>query len=474
MKKLISIVLIFIILISCCACGDFDIIPKPGKEERSLVMRQNNLEIETVDYELNTDGWVNKQYFKISGLKDETIQNAINKEIEDAFFKACNWEDYPKYRGIKAELKNWEGISPYSENVSVSQRCNVGNVLSVLVDSQLNYEKPNNPDYGSDWLYIADYECLNYDLNTGKQLKITDVFADGIDGLDYINNLIYDKLNNTNSDEEEYFWSDGWDSFKIVGEFPGITEDQKFYISDYGDTLYIVLDDKTPWVMLNGYNPIYFAVDIAKVSALGNKFIKDNIYTDESINYTLLNNSYDGLTLSYIDQVEEYNYRGINNLSYSQNLSYYEGMPDYIIEAEKQFAKDCQPQIDEFIENYAMPNKDNEFFNGWITVTSNIMRYGNYTTVSINLYLDASQFTGEYESIYNGNENKTLLFKDGIEEPLKLEDLFVPGYDYKTELGIDDSYSIEIFTDMLFAIKSGEFLSFPYKEIGCENMTIFE
>ena len=477
MKKIVSLFLILAMLVSCCACGDSGVIPNPDpdKEERNVVMRLNNLESENIDYELNMDGWVDKQYFKISGLKDTAIQEAINKEIEDEFFKGCNWDEYPKYRGIQVELKKWEGVLPYSENVSATMRCNIGNVLSVLIDSQRNFENQLDQD-NPEWLYIENYECLNYDLNTGKKIKITDIFKDGVDGLEYINNLINERVNNTNSDEEEYYWSDGWDSFKLVGEFPGITEDQKFYISDYGDTLFVVLDDETPWVKLNGYAPLYFAVNIADVSALGTKYVKENIYTDEAKNYALLNNGYTGAPSGYVDFTDEYDYLGINNLTYSTNLAYYEEMPDHIIEAEKQFLKDCQPEIDEYIEKYAMPNSNNGDFGGWITVSSNVMKYGNYTTVSMNLYLDASLSPdfGEYQSIYNGRKHKDVVFKDGQEEPVKLEDIFVPGYDYKTELGIDDSYCFEIYTDMLFLSTDTDYISFAYKDIGCENMTIFE
>lgn len=479
MKKVISVFLILAMLISCCACGDSGAVPGPDKEEKySFVMRQNNTQIKDIEYSKDNDGWVNKQYFQISGLKDQTIQDAINKEIEEAFFKANNWEEYPKYRGIKVELSKWEGIEPYSEFVTATQRCHVGNVLSIIIDSQLNYEKPNNPDFGSDWLYIGNNECLNYDLNTGKQLKITDVFKDGVDGLKYINDLINDKLNNTNSDEEGYYYSDGWDSFKVVGEFPGITEDQKFYISDYGDTLFIVLDDETPWAALNGYSPFYFSVDISKVSALGTKYTKENIYTDESCSYSLLNNSYDAMKLKYIDQIDEYNYMGINNFGFTKNVAYYEDMPNYMIDVEKKFIEDAQPEIDFFMNEFAIPYKDTENYNGFVTISSNIMRYGDYTTINMNYYSDASLYSlygaYGYVSLYTSNKSKTVVFKEGQEEPVKLEDIFVPGYDYKTELGIDDSYDFEIFNDTLFVQKEGEFLSFTYNEIGCENLTIFE
>lgn len=478
MKKIVSIILILAMLVSCCACstpGQGGQGEDSGKdsviEEKSFVIQKNNLESERVEYSFDENGWAVQEYYQISGLKNEEIQASINKELEDTFMKAISWEEYPKYRGMMLEMKKWEGIEPYSDSSNASIYCNSGNILSVVYNTQRNWED-NGAEYK--WLYIADQECLNFDLNTGKHIKITDVFRDDIDGLQYINDFINDKINNTNSDEEDYFYSDGWDSFKLIGEFPGITEDQKFYLSSDCSVLYIVLDDETPWAQLYGYNPSYLAIEISDVTALGSKYIKENIYTNDAKNYMLLLNSYEEGDRVYLDKVDEYPYLDIQGLSYSSEMVYYKGMPEYIIDAERDFITKSQEEIDKFINECAMEHEHDGDFDGWITLTSNVSRYADYTNVSMFLYIAANEISNDsWDMIYDYNNAKYVLFKDGQEEPLTAKDVFVSGYDYQTKLGIDDSYGLMLLGDCLYAIKDAEFLSFMFEDIGCENLTIF-
>ena len=115
---------------------------------------QNDLVIEEAAV---TKENVEIRYFQISGLKNKTIENKINKEIEHI---ALNW--------YKEEIKNLkEVINVY---VSMWNAANFANTISF----DLTYVAKINDD--ADGFYQGT-KGLNYDLNTGEKISVDKVFT---------------------------------------------------------------------------------------------------------------------------------------------------------------------------------------------------------------------------------------------------------------------------------------------------------
>ena len=97
------------------------------------------------------------RYFQINGLKNKTIENKINKEIE---YVALNW--------YKEEIKNLnEVINVY---VSMGNACNFSNTISF----DITYiAKIDDNDDG----FYQGTKGLNYDLNTGEKILVNKLFT---------------------------------------------------------------------------------------------------------------------------------------------------------------------------------------------------------------------------------------------------------------------------------------------------------
>lgn len=469
MKKLLSIILTIAMLVSFAACENGSV---PEAKEQPYITN-NNLEIEDVDYSQTEEGFVDKQYFKINGLKNKKIQDAINKEVEDTFMHLDSWEEIPPYRGINVKLKKFEGKEPDSTWANASVHLNTGNVLSVELNASMQYSNEPRDGY-YEYLTVSHTKTLNYDLNTGNKLLITDIFKDGVDGLAFINEKINDMLVNTNADEEEYSYSDGWNTFKLVGSFDGVKADQKFYVINGGNTLVLILDQDTPWAFVDS-SPLMFNIDISEVSDLNSKYVKDNIYTDETKNYIFPYSITDGKVI--VDrEIADYMYQGIENCFYDNNVVHYESSTDAQVQPVLEFADECEKAAEEFMETVVKSHRYDDSLYCGITINCAPQKVGNYTVYLCNCYMDANIYKNDgYISLGNKHFRKVFNYKDGVDKALELKDLFVSGYDYSShfENHNPEDFSFQIGNEAIFFENDYDFVTLEYKDIGCDNLTLF-
>jgi len=128
---------------------------------------ENNLKIievsdkkgnRTPKYEWDTNiNKLNIDYIKIDGLKNEEIENKINKEIMVLVYSLYN----------DSELNN-----PEIDYMQIYTTCeaNFGNTLSICINKSIFYVD-NAAEFNS-----TNYS-LNYDLTTGNHLKFADLFT---------------------------------------------------------------------------------------------------------------------------------------------------------------------------------------------------------------------------------------------------------------------------------------------------------
>ena len=115
---------------------------------------QNDLRLKEASV---TQEKVEIRYFQISGLKNKTIEEKINNEIEDI---ALNW--------YKEEIKDLDEV--INVNVSMWEASNFANTISLEIDY---VAKIDDDDDG----FYQGVKGLNYDLNTGERITIDKVFT---------------------------------------------------------------------------------------------------------------------------------------------------------------------------------------------------------------------------------------------------------------------------------------------------------
>jgi hypothetical protein len=174
----------------------------------------------------------------ISGLRDEEVQEIINEDLR-LLYQDMKERELPAYRGIRVHIPDEGEKNIYSNSISANVTYNYNNVLSLMVSCHRNYLV--NP-YGAT-AHVSFVETRNYDLNTGQQISLDEVFVDDVDYRDLVNDLISKQLVGSSASEENYDWFDSG-SPKLVSPFRGIGDDAVFHLFWMG--VNIVLDHRTP------------------------------------------------------------------------------------------------------------------------------------------------------------------------------------------------------------------------------------
>ena len=118
------------------------------------VYNQNDLKLEEKTYQSEK---VQSKYYKISGLKDQTIQNNINTEIEQIALNC-----------YREKIKNLSEVKEVYVNVNYS--ANFSNTLSFYVDYVGTIADNVEDTY-------RGYKGINYDLTTGEKITIDKMFT---------------------------------------------------------------------------------------------------------------------------------------------------------------------------------------------------------------------------------------------------------------------------------------------------------
>lgn len=112
----------------------------------------------------------NINYIQIDGLKDEALEKKINEDLKNRAFAILNHENIEKYK-----------IAEVETNVTA----NFSNILSVEIFSYL-YNKQTYEE-GS----IRDRIYLNYNLTNGEQIKLEEIFAEGVSLKEILTEKLY-------------------------------------------------------------------------------------------------------------------------------------------------------------------------------------------------------------------------------------------------------------------------------------------
>lgn len=433
----------------------------------------NGLEYESVYFQDRLE------YLRIDGLKDENVQKKINERIMAAARELYERE-LPPYRGIKVMIPDGEKDS-LDVDIYSYVYYNQANILSILMRKSLR-----TADYSC---YVEDVLALNFDLRTGREIMLADLFTEGYDYQSQISeyvrtciseNLLDDLLNNNASE-----YSSG---FTLLRPFETIREAQKFIISS-DDEIYLLLDYETREFDVGTqvrYLPVYSwllpdqgreLVYTYRYETWDGSLYKDGFDRSKSLktNPDIIDEMWvsDTPRLEYV-QFRTYMPREIDNRQLYQHFS--ESVEQV---EERALAVLEQKQMDV-----------DDIFGGDYSVSVN--QYGRYLVER-----EGYSFWNNEDYIYDSSER----VYDGITgKEITLGDCFKPGVDYR-ELIIslvmaeDSGLSRQ---DLVRGLKEPEFVIYPsylmitylrndssyglyessfyvdFKDLGEENLAVFD
>lgn len=194
--------------------------------------------------------------FEIDGLKNASVEDSINRRIANVFDGMCSGEFLPPYRGMSVKLRQYDSYHK-TQYVSVFPVFNANHLLSVSCSCSVWY---NNDDY-SDYFGYSYEVPLNFDLSTGEELTLKDLFASGTDYIGLINDKVdrYLLTNGFDSGSEGADWMLSSET-TLVSPFKGIEPDQKFYIARDG-TVCLLFDYDTP-AFYTGFHALPVSLDM--------------------------------------------------------------------------------------------------------------------------------------------------------------------------------------------------------------------
>lgn len=186
----------------------------------------NKIDVVEKSIEENTDKYdVKIKYPMVVGGKKEVVEK-INKTIEDYTLEWLNdlkllVQEYSKtYEEAGAKM-------PKMEAYSLFESFNTDEVISLPV----NYYQYTGGAHG-----LTTKISYNYDLKTGKEIKLKDLFKEGFD----YKNIIDKKVREDIAKEKDIYFENG-------ALFKGVSENQAYYLNKNGVIVYFQQYEIAPY-----------------------------------------------------------------------------------------------------------------------------------------------------------------------------------------------------------------------------------
>lgn len=469
---------------------------------------ENNIEIVDIKEDITSDKYdyeyCNHQYFQISGLKDSSVEKAINGYIFEIYDKYVNGGYIPPYRMPK------QGDIKVNSKDDISFFYNItGNNSNILSGYFSVYGEFAIDGQG---YYFDAVEPFNFDLRTGKQLALSDVLIDPDNMINYLNSLLYKEITDGDYDEEGFY--DVYESWKLAAPFKGLGPNQRFYINNDG-WLTLVFDWNTPEFYTNLHYATHYINDAEKFLNYDACKSSECLFLDENPVYRFLTSSYESEDIF----VQTWEREDIKKIIGDRPIDIW-GETTYnpeMSEIQKYYAKgDSDLVLNNamgIVDDYDMISSEFQEVYGSVSMNSYYTRVGKYLDIHQNYYRWLNYMkNGMSESYEDYGLSQSYCFGEDPDLLLGLDDVFVPGTDiqqilrdsfkrffeyenqttYEAEYfypyvdaAIDGMTGFAIDTDALtFSYFGGDmynvpgdtlqsFYRLPYKYIGCENLVIF-
>lgn len=476
-KRKISAAVLICSMISAAllmgGCGEARGVAVDG--EYISFLQQNPVTVQTVEMENFSENAPDSYLYtkiEVSGMEDGEAQKKINAAITEEYEAILNGT--PGYRGFTSRIDASQ--KKESEIISMNVTGNFNGILSVLINKTVRQSG----------VFYTDYQTMNFDVNTGEEIRIRDLFTE--EGLDSLNTLIGSRLD---AAAVQYHGGSPYDAaqdFQMLSMFKGVTEDQKFYLDE--NKIHVVLDYTNPEFYQPHFTP--YEIDVGFDRLYEGLLLNRYAGSETDPKYLLVYGN--GETRDVSSDVPE----GSANLHYGLNCTYPEDMP----ESGKEKSAELAVFDAAFAEQLKSEAASNPGFQYGYTNTVRGNRIGNY----YNLIHSVSYYKANY-----WGETVTGIVYDMDGNIVALKDLFQSGVDYEAiikdsiaeQLSYDfpdgnyggktiddiygeisftlDSYGLQIKTQPIpFKMELGETdyessvsVFIPYEEFGCDQMTIF-
>jgi len=467
MSRLDRLFLVVLVALLLFGCGEKTLEPEEylASTTPPPYLLKNPLEIIINE---KTEGSFTERTLLIEGLSDKGIQEAINHRIAVLCQDVVSG-DLPPYRGIQRKVP--AGSILTGSNVDASIAYNYNNVASVVIYGNRSFSNSVN---------VGMMEGLTFDLNTGEEITLKQIFADDVDYIALINDKIGEALDAGNAFSEPTDFFMPWGAnLKLVAPFKGISEDQKFYLFQGG--LCLIFDDATPEFDIDLYATtlnIGFE-ELGDALAVTRRFSDREDYEKTSTIYEKSSPPvYEFLPGWDQTPIREEELLTIGDANVYRSMTLHEEIPV----AAKQKARDLYQESLELgdwtsVEQYV-----------WTT------QVGGYTTVSRNI--------SQYHENHWKNQVENACF-DPVGKEIELADLFDSAYNYKKvivsglEKALKDRPDLsgiqpaDLYEDLQFALNFSDisfttapimgrdsseapvYFSISFEEFGCSNMQIF-
>ena len=370
------------------------------------------------------------RYVSISGLADAEVQEKINARIEELSDEYTAGTSLPSYRGLDASVEQFEESFEKSSSIELSFAA--GDIVSFRAERTAEI----------DGLTIREISGLSFDLRTGEELSIGDLFGSGFDVSAAVDSAVRRYIRENMLDS-----ADPASSENLIRPFGGINADQPFYLSDEG--LNVVIDGSNEEFDLGSeteFSPIVITVgyDLLDGSFIGARDSNPSIYEEpESIPYLFKGNSYGSVT----ELIEHYN-GSDERISFSSVYTYPAGFPKKLLGRIREDVLAALPNAAYYEEVLAsgMSELDSlSFF-----AVSECSQVGGYYCVRQRLITQDAD-TGEF------SERTVLSLYDSELEPAELSALFSEGSDWESVVlkALSSAFKKDI-TDELLYTYNGE------------------
>lgn len=436
-------------------------------------------------------------YLKISGLKDQEIQKKINDRIKSVYDQ-LRVQDLPPYRGIKVHVP--EGYQLASEQIYTSTMGSFNNILSVMLDKTAVWQPLGAHGDSEDKSFydtartVSEIETLNFDLTTGEELNLADLFCDNVDPAAMINNYMSGYLSKSGADAEAYYPMMFSGNMKLVEAFKGLHSDQKFGVYPFG--LILVFDYNTPAFETQ----FAAATSVISYSDLEDVFAFTKRFYDENQEEGLYTSSVPAIKSligkGRTDEISGQESFKTGNVDVFRSWRYSGTLPEKIKQKLEKLFVMKQDELDLIDSAYQALTKNSSetIQDGSCEIYVGSYQQGSYINVtrSWNFYVPNG---GSQKMDYYCFDAVTL-------KELELKDLFRKGFDFKPliiqairetlDVSEQDPATIETLYSSItgFNLSSDEIfipvkkvnkdgstyelsVSLPYAKIGCDNLVIF-
>ena len=435
-----------LLLLLCAACGGPSIAPSnniPANTSNDAPVNSSNTVSPEPSYVLPPDGAsryaarenglvISNGYevnsvncISISGLKDKAVQKKINDKIRSEADRLLDPSFMPQGRGIKL----YEKLAVPTVSIFSNSYANCDNILSVALTCSRLYR------IQKEIKQIMYIQPLNFDLATGELLSLADIFPEGMDVKQYLNDRLLQLIQSTDP-SKEYTPADDIYYYiphtvpALISEFKGIRDDQPFYLTDKGE-LSLVLDfENSEFYMPRGTETV--DISISDVYAAGMRFGGNReLYEDNTDRYHIVNPQIPGGEILSAKQLSEYVDADADHFAGNVSLMHYpqltEKQNDFLsmgfVDLESMLKREAD-ELTEYRKNHSGGDK-------YIDISTYAYRSGNYLNLSASF---VSMFSAP-GGVNDITEQRWLRCMEyGSDEPLKISSIFKEGADWKSVL----------------------------------------